>query len=44
MPNVGEQAPPFSAKGTSGPGLKLADLRGKQRALLIFYPMDLTPG
>ena len=42
--NIGDVAPDVSLKGTTGPGLNLADLRGKQRAVLIFYPQDCTSG
>ena len=42
--NVGDDAPDFQMTGTSGPGLKLSDLRGKKRAVLFFYPQDCTSG
>lgn len=42
--NVGDMAPDVSLKGTFGPGLNLAGLRGKKRAVLIFYPQDCTSG
>jgi peroxiredoxin len=41
---VGEMAPDFSLPGTTGPGLDLSELRGKQRASLFFYPADRTAG
>jgi hypothetical protein len=41
---VGEMAPEFSLRGTTGPGLDLAELRGKGRAALFFYPADRTSG
>jgi thioredoxin-dependent peroxiredoxin len=41
---VGELAPEFSLPGTIGPGLDLAELRGKGRAALFFYPADRTAG
>jgi hypothetical protein len=41
---VGEMAPEFSLRGTTGPGLDLAELRGKGRAALFFYPADRTAG
>lgn len=43
-PQVGDDAPDFTVKGTSGDTIRLSDLRGKQRALLIFYPQDQTSG
>jgi peroxiredoxin Q/BCP len=42
--NVGDMAPEFSLPGTTGPGLDLAELRGKGRAALFFYPADRTSG
>jgi peroxiredoxin Q/BCP len=42
--NVGDDAPDFDMSGTTGPGLKLSDLRGKKRAVLFFYPQDCTSG
>jgi peroxiredoxin len=41
---VGEMAPQFSLPGTTGPGLDLAELRGKGCAALFFYPADRTSG
>lgn len=41
---VGEMAPEFSLPGTTGPGLDLAELHGKGRAALFFYPADRTAG
>lgn len=42
--NVGDLAPEFSLLGTTGPGLDLANERGKRRLVLLFYPADRTPG
>jgi thioredoxin-dependent peroxiredoxin len=42
--NVGDMAPQFSLPGTTGPGLDLAQIRGKARAALFFYPADRTSG
>ena len=42
--SVGEKAPEFSLPGTTGPRLDLAELRGKGRAALFFYPADRTAG
>ncbi len=44
MVKVGDMAPTFSLRGTTGEGLDLADIRGQQRAVLIFYPKDRTSG
>lgn len=44
MIDVGMEAPDFSLAGTTGPGLRLGDHRGKKRTLLMFYPVDRTPG
>ena len=44
MVDVGDLAPDFALKGTTSDGLRLSDLRGKQRALLLFYPKDRTEG
>ena len=41
---IGEMAPDFELRGTTGDGLRLSDLRGRRRALLIFYPQDRTTG
>jgi peroxiredoxin Q/BCP len=41
---VGDMAPAFSLPGTRGQGLDLAEIRGKSRAALFFYPGDRTPG
>jgi hypothetical protein len=41
---VGDMAPEFSLPGTTGPGLDLAQIRGKGRAALFFYPADRTSG
>lgn len=44
MVEAGEMAPEFELKGTATRGLRLADLRGRVRAMLVFYPMDQTTG
>ncbi len=44
MADRGEMAPEFTLPGTTGPGLRLSDLRGEKRALLLFYPRDRTTG
>ena len=41
---VGDLAPEFSLRGTTGPGLDLAEIRGTRRAALFFYPADRTAG
>jgi peroxiredoxin len=42
--NVGDDAPDFTLKGANGQSFTLSDFRGKQRALLVFYPQDMTSG
>jgi peroxiredoxin Q/BCP len=44
MPNQGDLAPDFTLKGTTGEGLALSSFKGKKRALLVFYPEDMTSG
>ena len=44
MLDVGQEAPDFILSGTTGTGLRLSDLRGQRRALLLFYPRDRTTG
>jgi peroxiredoxin Q/BCP len=39
----GELAPDFTASTQEGKTVRLADLRGKQRVVLVFYPGDDTP-
>jgi peroxiredoxin Q/BCP len=41
--SVGQPAPLFEADSTMGP-VRLRDYIGKQPVVLIFYPMDDTPG
>jgi peroxiredoxin Q/BCP len=43
MPQVGDQAPDFSAKTDGGGEITLKQLRGK-KVVLYFYPKDDTPG
>lgn len=43
MLTIGEKAPDFHLPSTQGPVL-LSALRGKEHAVLIFYPKDNTPG
>lgn len=40
---IGDPAPPFSAKNQSGETIKLDDFKGK-KLILYFYPKDNTPG
>ncbi|MCC6313757.1 MAG: redoxin domain-containing protein [Thermomicrobiales bacterium] len=44
MPDVGDLAPDFSVRGATGDEFRLSDLRGRARALLLFYPKDKTSG
>ena len=41
--NVGDTAPDFSLAAQDGTTVKLSELKGKP-VVLIFYPMDRTPG
>jgi len=43
MPEIGDIAPPFTAKTDSGETVSLSDFRG-QNVVLYFYPKDDTPG
>ena len=44
MVEVGAEAPDFALRGAEGAEVRLSLLRGQGRALLIFYPKDLTSG
>lgn len=44
MVELGEMAPDFRLRGTRGAEVRLRDLRGQTRALLLFYPKDQTSG
>jgi len=44
MLEIGTDAPDFSLTSHRGATVHLADLRGRKRALLVFYPKDDTPG
>ncbi|HEU0299882.1 MAG TPA: peroxiredoxin [Longimicrobium sp.] len=41
---VGSEAPVFLAQTTDGERISLADFRGTQSVVLMFYPEDDTPG
>ena len=43
MLEVGEQAPVFTLKSTTGEEISLTDYKGKN-VVLYFYPKDMTPG
>lgn len=40
---VGDKAPLFDVKTSDGQEIKLAELAGKKRVVLYFYPRDFTP-
>jgi peroxiredoxin Q/BCP len=42
--DVGDDAPDFTLRGAGGADMSLSSLRGRKRALLIFYPQDKTSG
>lgn len=44
MVEVGEPAPDFTLRDSAGREVHLAALRGQRRALLLFYPQDMTSG
>jgi len=44
MVEVGDLAPDFTLYGARGDKTTLSDLKGAKRALLIFYPKDMTSG
>ena len=43
-PDVGDVAPDFTLKGASGNEVTLSTSKGRRRALLVFYPGDMTSG
>ena len=42
VPAIGEAAPDFTLKSTSGKDVSLADFRGQQHVLLAFFPLAFT--
>lgn len=42
--NIGTPAPEFALTDQNGETVRLADFKGKQPVVLIFYPADETPG
>lgn len=44
MLQLGDTAPDFTLKTTTGELFRLADQRGKRAIVLYFYPKDDTPG
>lgn len=40
---VGDQAPDFSLKSTTGEEISLSQFKGKQNVLIQFYTMDFNP-
>jgi peroxiredoxin Q/BCP len=41
---IGDKAPQFTLKNSSGQNVSLSDFEGKQNIVLYFYPKDETPG
>jgi peroxiredoxin Q/BCP len=44
IPKVGEKAPTFTLPSSTGGTIDLAELAGRQRVVLYFYPKANTPG
>jgi peroxiredoxin Q/BCP len=44
MPQVGDEAPDFTAMATDGSKKTLSSFRGSKHVVLYFYPKDDTPG
>ena len=44
VPDVGDVAPDFALSNSHGETVRLAGLRGRKNALLLFYPKDQTTG
>lgn len=44
MPRVGEPAPDVRLQGIGGKEWSLADQRGRNHVVLLFYVLDWTPG
>jgi len=42
--NVGDQAPDFTLKTIGLKEISLREFRGKKNVVLLFYPLDWTPG
>jgi peroxiredoxin Q/BCP len=42
--NIGDEAPDFSGKLSTGETIRLSDYRGKKNVVLFFYPKDFTAG
>jgi peroxiredoxin Q/BCP len=43
-PNVGDDAPDFSLKGSDGVVYKLSDLKGKKAVVVAWFPKAFTGG
>lgn len=41
---VGEIAPDFELRNSSGEAFRLSDVQGFRRIMLVFYPKDMTSG
>ena len=44
LPDIGSQAPQFSAPASDGKTYSLAELTARGPVVLIFYPGNNTPG
>jgi peroxiredoxin len=43
VPKIGDPAPEFVMMNQDKQTIKLSDFRGKQKVVLLFYPMDFSP-
>lgn len=43
-PVVGDRAPDFTLKSIGLKEVSLRDYRGRKHVVLLFYPLDWTPG
>ena len=44
MVSIGQPAPDFNLKTSTGKAVKLSSFKGKKPVVVFFYPADSTPG